>query len=305
MKTGFVHLFLSRFLVSLATICLSVTTASADDITVGDLSARLDDLEKRIGEGAAGPSDPDFPANDSGGSSETLDAISKLSSKLGEIELRLAALETRQSGVPVMNTPQKISHEGDKGAVEPQKTTSSDDVSQEDSILKLLEEASPSDPKSKQSEQKAATEKVREEATKKAEATAPTLAAGGANAQYNQATSLYEKGEYAPAEKAFQQVIDTYPDDPSAKKAHYWLAESCFAQKKNAEAKVAFVKAYQKDPKGPKAPDCLLKLGLILAAQNKKKDACTAWKKLDTDYPKMSKETKKALGEAKKKYGCQ
>lgn len=297
MKAKFMQLVLGA-----SALCFFLNSASANEITVGDLSARIDDLENKIG--AGGPPDPDFPNGNGIESPETLDAIRKLEAKAAEIDHRLAALEAKQLGAPIVNAPQKISHDEPAGSVAQKDAGTIGNMSQEDSILKLLEEASPSDPQSKKLEQEVAIEKTREEATKKAEETAPTLTQGGANAQYNQAFSLYEKGEYAPAENAFQHVIDTYPNDPAAKKAQFWLGESCFAQKKNAEAKLAFVKAYKNDPKGPKAPDCLLKLGLVLAAQNKKSDACTAWKKLVTDYPNMPKETKKALDEAKKKYGC-
>jgi tol-pal system protein YbgF len=184
---------------------------------------------------------------------------------------------------------------------------SSDDALDTDeeteSILKLLEESAPVD--DGDSRQKKSVYAARETATKKAAAApTPKLPTGNAQAQYNEAFSLYEKKAYKQAEKAFSYFIATYPKDPLVTKAMYWKGEACLAQDKCQEAKILFVNAYKKEPKGTKAGDCLFKLGKALAIQGKKGDACIAWKKLATDFPGMSPEMKNELAAAKKKYKC-
>jgi tol-pal system protein YbgF len=172
-----------------------------------------------------------------------------------------------------------------------------------ESILKLLEESAPLDVVN--SPQKKDINAVRNAATKKAAAApTPKLPTGNAQAQYNEAFALYEKGAYKQAEKAFNYFLATYSKDPLAAKAIYWKAECCLAQGKTKEAKILFITAYKKEPKGQKAPDCLFKLGQTLANQGKKGDACIAWKKLASDFPNMSKEMKDALATARKKYKC-
>ena len=201
-----------------------------------------------------------------------------------------------------------IEKEDDQPFSSPSSAPHPDKDDETESVLKLLEQSAPSDddhdgsPKKKQ---KKNLEEVRDTATKHAEDTAPSLPAGNALAQYNEAFALHESGAYKEAERAFSYFIKTYPNDPLVSKAMYWKAESCLKQNKQKEAKILFVNAYKKSPKGPKAPDCLLKLGEALALQGKKDDACTAWRKLQTDFPHITGEMKTELGALKKKYGCQ
>jgi tol-pal system protein YbgF len=182
-----------------------------------------------------------------------------------------------------------------------------------ESILKLLEQSAPRGEEDedttglprKRHDKNKDLEAVREMATKHAEEVAPALPSGNAEAQYNEAFALHDKGAYKEAERAFNYFIKTYPNDPLVPKAMYWKAESCLKQSKYKEAKILFVTAYKKNPKGPKAPDCLLKLGEALAIQGKTEDACTAWLKLKTDFPHMTNDMKSELTTLKKKYGCE
>lgn len=180
-----------------------------------------------------------------------------------------------------------------------------------ESVLQLLEKSAPvadqegiGEASSKKQRKNTDVEAVREAATKHAEETAPNLTAGNAEAQYNEAFALYDKGAYKEAERAFSYFIKTYPSDPLVSKAMYWKAESCFQLKNYKSAKILFVNAYKKNPKGPKSADCLLKLGEILAIEGKNDDACTAWRKLKKDFPHMTSEMKTELTTLVNTYGC-
>ena len=96
----------------------------------------------------------------------------------------------------------------------------------------------------------------------------------------NDVHSLYEKGygalsqnDYAGAEAAFSQLIDTYPKDPLAGNAQYWNGESYYHRGQHKNAADAFLKGYKKYKSGDKAPETLLKLGMSLAALGPRRPA--------------------------------
>ena len=74
--------------------------------------------------------------------------------------------------------------------------------------------------------------------------------------------------------------------------------------KQSAKAKTCFIESYQKDKAGPKAPESLYGLSAALSQQNKKQQACTVLKKLQTDCPKLSPDLKKKVQDAKTKNKC-
>jgi tol-pal system protein YbgF len=181
-----------------------------------------------------------------------------------------------------------------------------------ESVLKLLEQSAPEEdgedsPLKKK--QKKSVEEIRESATRHAEETAPILSTGTAQeknslSQYNAALTLHDKGAYKEAERAFSYFAKAYPNDPLVPQAMYWKAESTMKQGNNKAAQLLFVTAYKKNPKGPKAPDCLLRLGETFALLGKKENACITWKKLEDDFPHMTKEIKTELTTLKNQYEC-
>jgi tol-pal system protein YbgF len=72
--------------------------------------------------------------------------------------------------------------------------------------------------------------------------------------------------DYAGAEVAFRQLIESYPKDPLAADAQYWIGESFYRRGQYKAAADAFLKGYKKYKSGDKAPETLLKLGMSLAA---------------------------------------
>lgn len=144
-------------------------------------------------------------------------------------------------------------------------------------------------------------------------ASAPQAAAGAARAklpagspqeQYNYATSLLHKGDYAGAEAALTEFVNVNGKDPLASAAQYWLGESHFARKQYKESAQAFLDGYQKYPKGSKAPDSLLKLGLSLQNLKQKQESCAVYKQLLKEYPNAEARIKQAAQREQKEGGC-
>jgi len=130
------------------------------------------------------------------------------------------------------------------------------------------------------------------------------LPAGSASDQYNFAFGLLKQADYPAAEAALRSFVRQHPDDGLAGSAQYWLGETYFARGNYSEAAVAFAEGYKRYPKGAKAPDDLLKLGMSLARANQKQNACTAFTKLDHDFPNPGSAIKERARDEKKKLGC-
>ena len=127
----------------------------------------------------------------------------------------------------------------------------------------------------------------------------------------NDVHSLYEKGygalsqnDYAGAEAAFSQLIDTYPKDPLAGNAQYWIGESYYHRGQYKNAADAFLKGYKKYKSGDKAPETLLRLGMSLAALGQKEAACSTFGELKTKFPKAPETVRDEAKAEQKKTRC-
>ena len=125
------------------------------------------------------------------------------------------------------------------------------------------------------------------------------------------AHSLYEKGhgtlmqnDYAGAEVAFRQLIESYPKDPLAADAQYWIGESFYRRGQYKAAADAFLKGYKKYKSGDKAPETLLKLGMSLAALGQKDAACSTFAELKTKFPKAQETIRDEVKAEQKKARC-
>lgn len=86
-----------------------------------------------------------------------------------------------------------------------------------------------------------------------------------AKAAYNAAFHLYEAGQHADAARMFEAFLTSFPDNPLADNAQYWLGETYFATKAYLQALEAFRQVERLYPKGNKVPDALLKIGIVYA----------------------------------------
>jgi tol-pal system protein YbgF len=130
------------------------------------------------------------------------------------------------------------------------------------------------------------------------------LPAGGAQEQYDRAFALLRGADYAKAEQALSQFIKSYPNHSLTPNAQYWLAETYYARNRYREAAVAYGEAYQKAPKGPKAADNLLKLGMSLAALNRRDDACVAFSQIGKEFPDAPATVKRRADQERGRLDC-
>ena len=137
------------------------------------------------------------------------------------------------------------------------------------------------------------------------QATAPAaLPTGTPQEQYNYAFGLLRRADYPGAEKALKSFVQRYPNDALAGNAQYWLGETYFVRKDYENAATAFALGYQKYPKSGKAADNLLKLGMSLGSLGKKQEACSAYARLDRDFPTAPANIKERQTSERQQLGC-
>jgi tol-pal system protein YbgF len=122
--------------------------------------------------------------------------------------------------------------------------------------------------------------------------------------QYDYAFGLLRNSDYDNATKAFQAFLQQHPQDPLAGNAAYWLGQIAYAQGHYDQSAVIFLDAYQKYPKSAKAAESLLKVGLSMGNLGKKKEACAALHRFQTEYPDASDSLRKQASAERQKQGC-
>ena len=319
----FLQIMLKRILVTVFTLQVStvagVSGIYADDATtsIGELSARLDDLESQLN-GRAVKVDDDNP-----GAQVTPEDLDRLRDEIRHLKTSQVNFEEigrmrqdiddlkKEVARLSRNPAQKNLTSGNLSSHDQLSASSKEIDAETESVLKLLEEAAPEEDGGERLGKKRDgrnLEMQREMATQQAERRPPdpsaSLPVGNAQAQYNEACHLYEKGAYPEAERAFDYFITTYPKNTLVPQAQFGKANASLKQGKYRQAKTLYVNVYRKNPKGPKAPECLLKLGEAFALDGKPENACITWKKLSDDYPSLNAQMKKEVAVLKKKNGC-
>ncbi|MBV8393682.1 MAG: tol-pal system protein YbgF, partial [Alphaproteobacteria bacterium] len=120
------------------------------------------------------------------------------------------------------------------------------------------------------------------------QASAGPAPAGNSDQLYHDAMKLMQDGDYAGAERTFKTFIQRNPQHVLAGNAQYWLGETYYARHDYQSAMTAFAEGYKVYKTSNKGPDNLLKLGITLAALNRKTDACAVFSRFTQDYPKAT-----------------
>ena len=133
---------------------------------------------------------------------------------------------------------------------------------------------------------------------------AVSLPAGAPAAQYEYAFAYLMRRDFPGAEEAFRQFVAANPNDPLAGNAQYWLGETYYVRNEFPAAARTFAEGFQRYPDSGKAADNLLKLGLSLAALERKDDACITFAKLSTAYPGAPANILQRAKRERDKHGC-
>ena len=82
------------------------------------------------------------------------------------------------------------------------------------------------------------------------------------------------------------------------------MVETLYARRDYQNAMAAFAEGYKVYKTSPKGPDNLLKLGITLAALNRKSDACAVFSRFNQDYPRATDLQKRRIEQERQKNGC-
>ncbi|MGD9786150.1 MAG: tol-pal system protein YbgF [Hyphomicrobiaceae bacterium] len=132
----------------------------------------------------------------------------------------------------------------------------------------------------------------------------PPVSSGNAKQDYETAFGYLVGQDYAAAESSFEDFLKSYPDDPLAGSAQYWLGETHFVRGNYKPAASAFLKGYQTYGKSNKAPDSLLKLAMSLDRLGQKDAACSSFGELVTRFPGAESHLKNRAASERKRLGC-
>jgi tol-pal system protein YbgF len=126
---------------------------------------------------------------------------------------------------------------------------------------------------------------------------------GQAKTLYDRAYANLMRRNYRAAKKGFEEFVQSFPSDPHAGKAHFWLGEVLFTSGEYRKAADSFLKCATNFPKSEKAPESLFKLGISLKRLNEKEAACSTFSELAQRFPDAQRLLKRAEIE-KRRTGC-
>jgi tol-pal system protein YbgF len=114
----------------------------------------------------------------------------------------------------------------------------------------------------------------------------------GNSAQYDQAMNLMSRAQYDEAQAAFRAYADANPDDADlSPQAIYWVGNISYVRQDYAPAARAFAEVIKKYPKSARAPDAMLKLAQSFMGMGQKTEGCTTLGLIKTKYPQANPQT--------------
>jgi len=102
---------------------------------------------------------------------------------------------------------------------------------------------------------------------------------------YEKALRSYRERAMEAALEGFSAFVERHPKHGLADNAHYWIGEIHYDRGRYAEAIRAFEQVVRLFPEKEKAADALLKMGYAYTALNEKDKATAAFRRVLTDYP--------------------
>lgn len=109
--------------------------------------------------------------------------------------------------------------------------------------------------------------------------------ASGAVEMYNAAVTQFNRGSTSTARRAFEQFLQTYPNDALAPDAQYYLADILVQENRLDEAIRAFLRVPELFPTARKVPEALYRVGVLYLELNRRDDARAYLERVVTSYP--------------------
>jgi tol-pal system protein YbgF len=106
-----------------------------------------------------------------------------------------------------------------------------------------------------------------------------------ARALYEQSYNSLVQRDYRAAGDGFEKFVQSYPTDPMAGSAFFWLGEAAFTSGEYRKAADSFLKSSTNYPQNEKAAESLLKLGISLKRLGENKAACSSFAELARRFP--------------------
>ena len=106
-----------------------------------------------------------------------------------------------------------------------------------------------------------------------------------ARALYEQSYNALVQRDYRAAGDGFDKFVQSYPADPLAGSAFFWLGEAAFTSGEYRKAADSFLKSSTNYPQNEKAAESLLKLGISLKRLGENKAACSSFAELARRFP--------------------
>jgi tol-pal system protein YbgF len=111
------------------------------------------------------------------------------------------------------------------------------------------------------------------------------LGASGAVEMYNAAVTQFNRGSTSTARRAFEQFLQTYPNDALAPDAHYYLADILVQENRLDEAIRAFLRVPELFPTAQKVPEAFYRVGILYLELNQREDARAYLERVVNSYP--------------------
>jgi len=114
----------------------------------------------------------------------------------------------------------------------------------------------------------------------------PPTPGAGASEAFAQARQLMLNGDYDGAERAWQDYVTRYGENPKAPEARYWLGKTLGVRGAHNDAAAAYIGAIRGWPQTSWAPDAVVELSRELLALKRSPDACQMLGEFERRYPK-------------------
>lgn len=128
--------------------------------------------------------------------------------------------------------------------------------------------------------------------------------AGNPKQLYETAYGYLLQQDYGAAQAGFRDFLKSYPQDPLAPNALYWLGEAHYVQRNYADAAEAFDLVVSTYGSSGKAADAQLKRGMALAQLGKRQDACASLKGIASKFPNAPPHLKAKADSERQRIGC-